>query len=66
MQNEIALDLKRFVKTHIARHRDLVRRDAAFEEIGEFLDVLEIHKGERVFDSVDLLETEIDGRRRRR
>ena len=47
-------------KTHFAGDGDLICRDAAFEEVGEFLHVLQIHERERIFCSVNLLQAEHD------
>ena len=44
--------LKRFAEANLACYGDLIGRDAAFEEVGEFLHVLEIHERERIFRTV--------------
>ena len=53
-------DSESFVKADIAGDRDLICRDAAFEEVGEFLHVLQIHEREWIFCSVNLLQAEHD------
>ena len=40
--------LERVIECHVPLHRDLVRRDAPFEEVREFLDVLQFHEREWV------------------
>ena len=44
--------LERAVENDLATHADLVGRDAPFEEVGDLLDVLKIHEGERISSAV--------------
>ena len=50
--------LESLVKANIARDRDLVGGYPAFEEIGKFLDILEIHESEGILSAVYLLHSE--------
>src|SRR6187431_683434 len=43
-----AASSERMVELHLADHADLVRRDPPLEEVGELLDVLEVHEGKRI------------------
>ncbi len=36
------------VERHFPLHRDLIRRHLAFEEIRQFLDILQFHEGKRI------------------
>src|SRR5436190_563127 len=54
----LALCLESFAEANLARDGDLIGRDAAFEEVCEFLDVLKVHEGERVFCTVNFWEPE--------
>ena len=38
---------------------DLVSGDAALEEVGQFLDVLQVHEGQRVRGAVQRLDAEL-------
>src|SRR5579859_884080 len=42
----------------LAGHADLIRRNPAFEEVGQFLHVLQVHEGQRVRRAVERLEAE--------
>src|SRR5580692_1124832 len=50
--------LERRVQYDLAAHAYLVRRDASLEEVRHFLNVLQIHEGERILPSVTLGKTE--------
>jgi hypothetical protein len=43
-----ARSLERVVECHLALNGDLVGRDAALEEVGQLLHILQFHEGERV------------------
>ena len=44
--------LKRLVETHLAGDGDLIGRDAALEEVRQFLHVLQVHERERILRAV--------------
>src|SRR5690606_13651045 len=50
--------LKRFAEADFAGNGYLVSGHAAFEEIREFLNVLQVHKTERIFCAVSFLYAE--------
>src|ERR1700737_3350618 len=49
---------ERCIEDDLPAYADLVSGHASFEEVGDFLNVLQIHERERVLCSVSLLETE--------
>ena len=51
--------LKIFVECDVALDTSLVSRDGSFEEIGELLDILELHETERVLGAELLGEAEL-------
>src|SRR5688572_11827572 len=51
-------DSEVLVQVHGALHRDLVRRRPALEEVGQLLNALQLHEGERVLRAVHRGEAE--------
>ena len=49
---------ERGVEHHVTGHADLVGGDAALEEVGDLLHVLQVHEGERVAPAVQLRQAE--------
>jgi two-component system LytT family response regulator len=50
---------ERHVERHFALHADLIRGDAALEEVGDFLHILQIHEVERILRTVFLRHVEL-------
>src|SRR5487761_329017 len=55
----VAAGLEVVVEGDLAGHADLVGGDPAFEEVGQLLDVLEVHERQRVPRAVQRVEAEL-------